>query len=52
LTEVNTIPGKYPIRVIENHHELTCIGDECELLVCKSTGNQKVGKHRKKKTSA
>jgi hypothetical protein len=39
----------YPIPVITTCYELPCISEECEMLVCNSTGNQDVGKHRKKK---
>jgi gamma-glutamyl phosphate reductase len=42
----------YPIPVIKNCYELLCSIDVCEILVCKSTGNQEVGKHCKKKISS
>jgi hypothetical protein len=40
----------YLILVIKNLCELPCVSDE--MLICKSTGNQEVGRHRKKKTSS
>jgi hypothetical protein len=44
--------GKYiPDFRYKNRQELPCISDQCEMLVCKSAENQKVGKHHKKKTS-
>jgi hypothetical protein len=41
----------HPIPFIKSCHELPCISDECEMLVCKETENQEVGKRHKKETT-